>query len=343
MRVSLKWLRDYVDLVLPAEELAHRLTLSVTEVEEIIRIGGWGGKVRVGEVLRVEPHPNADRLRLATVTTGERTQTVVCGAPNVAAGMKVAFGEEGAQLVNGHTGERMTLKATTIRGVESAGMVLSERELGLSDDHEGILELPGDAPVGTPLDEYLGDVVLDLSTWANRPDLLSMLGVAREVAALTRQHVREPVVEYAESGAPAAERIAVEIEEPSLCSRYVAAVIEGVTIGPSPQWLQDRLIAAGQRPINNVVDITNYVMLEFGQPLHAFDHDRVRGKRIVVRRPRPGERLMTIDGLERELAPEMLMIADGDGVVAVGGVMGGAESEVGPTTTTVLLEAANFN
>ncbi|MGD9890569.1 MAG: phenylalanine--tRNA ligase subunit beta [Dehalococcoidia bacterium] len=343
MRVPLKWLREYVDVTLPPDQLARRLTLSSTEVEEVIRLGGWDAKVRVGEVLRVEPHPNADRLRLATVTTGDRTQTVVCGAPNVAAGQKVAFGEEGAVLTNGHTGERMTLKPTKIRGVESAGMVLSERELGISENHEGILELPADAPVGLPLSEYLGDVVLDLSTWANRPDLLSVLGIAREVAALTNQRVREPSTDYPESGTPAAERIAVEIDDPDLCSRYVAAVVEGVTIGPSPQWMQDRLVAAGQRPINNIVDITNYVMLEFGQPLHAFDYDHVRGRRIVVRRPRPGERLVTIDGLERELDPEMLMIADAERVVAVAGVMGGSDSEVSDGTTTVLLEAANFN
>jgi phenylalanyl-tRNA synthetase beta chain len=343
MRVPLRWLREYVDVALPPEQLARQLTLSSTEVEEVIRIGGWDDKVRVGEVLRVEPHPNADRLRLATVTTGERTQTVVCGAPNVAAGQKVAFGEEGAVLTNGHTGERMTLKPTKIRGVESAGMVLSEKELGLSEDHEGILELPADAPLGAPLSDYLGDVVLDLSTWANRPDLLSVLGIAREVAALTNRRVREPSPAYAESGASAAERIAVEIEAPELCRRYVAAVVEGLTIGPSPQWMQDRLIAAGQRPINNIVDITNYVMLEYGQPLHAFDYDRVRGRRLVVRTPRPGERLVTIDGVERDLEPDMLMIADGGGVVAVAGVMGGAESEVSDSTTTVLLEAATFN
>lgn len=343
MRIPLKWLREYVDVTLPPEQLARQLTLSSTEVEEVIHLGGWDEKVRVGEVLRVEPHPNADRLRLATVTTGDRTQTVVCGAPNVAAGQRVAFGEEGAVLTNGHTGERMTLKPTKIRGVESAGMVLSERELGISDNHEGILELPLDAPLGIPLSEYLGDVVLDMSTWANRPDLLSILGIAREVAALTNQRVREPSPEYEESGTPAAERVSVEIDQPELCRRYVAAVIEGVTIAPSPQWMQDHLIAAGQRPINNVVDITNYVMLEYGQPLHAFDLDRVRDRRIVVRTPRPGERLVTIDGVERDLQPDMLMIADGQGVVAVAGVMGGAESEVSDATTTVLLEAATFS
>jgi phenylalanyl-tRNA synthetase beta chain len=343
MRVPLKWLADYVDITLPPEVLARRITLSVTEVEEIIRQGGWDERVRVGRVLRVEPHPNADRLRLATVTLGDREQTVVCGAPNVAAGQMIAFGEEGAELVNGHTGERMTLKPTKIRGVESAGMVLSERELGLSEDHEGILVLPEDAPLGARLSDFLGDVILDMSTWANRPDLLSILGIAREVAALTDQRVREPALAYPESGTPAAERVAVEIEAPDLCGRYIGAVVEGVMIGPSPRWMQDRLLAAGQRPINTIVDITNYVMLEFGQPLHAFDYDHVRGRTIVVRRAREGEKLVTIDGEARDLSPDMLVIADAERAVAVAGVMGGSDSEVSDATTTVLLEAANFN
>jgi phenylalanyl-tRNA synthetase beta chain len=343
MLVPLKWLRDYVDITIPVEELARRLTLGAAEVEDIIRAGDWDDHVRVGEVLKVEPHPNADRLRLATVTTGGHTETVVCGAPNVAPGQRVAFATEGAMLINGRTGQREALKANVIRGVKSAGMVLSEKELGLSENHEGILELPPDAPVGELLRDYLGDVVLDLSTWANRPDLLSMLGVAREVAALTNQQVREPNRDYTESGTPAAERISVTIDAPDLCGRYVAAVIEGVTVGPSPRWMQERLMAAGQRPINNVVDITNYVMLEYGQPLHAFDYDHIHGRQIIVRRPRPGERLTTIDGDERELQPEMLAIADADRAVAVAGVMGGADSEVSNTTRTVLLEAASFN
>src|SRR5215208_4615394 len=232
MRVSLKWLAEYVDLTLPPDVLARRITLSVTEVEEIIRQGGWDDRVRVGRVLRVEPHPNADRLRLATVTTGEGEQTVVCGAPNVAAGQMIAFGQEGAELVDGHKGDRLVLERRKIRGVESAGMVLSEKELGLSENHEGILVLPDDAPLGARLSDYLGDVILDMSTWANRPDLLSMLGVAREVAALTEQRIREPEPEYPESGSPAAARVAVEIESADLCSRYLAAVVEGVTIAP---------------------------------------------------------------------------------------------------------------
>jgi phenylalanyl-tRNA synthetase beta chain len=344
MKVPLKWLSEYVDIVLPPEELARKLTLGAAEVEEIIRTGGdWDEKVRVGRVLKVEPHPNADRLRLVTVDLGGREQRVVCGAPNVAEGQRIAFGEEGAQLIDGHTGKATVLKPTPIRGVVSAGMVLSEKELGLSQEHEGILVLPGDAPIGTPLREYLGDAVFDLSSWANRPDLLSIIGVARDVAALTGQTAREPAVSFAEHGESAGQRLSVEIDDPDLSARYIGMVIEGVAVGPSPAWMQERLIAAGQRPINNIVDITNYVMLEYGQPLHAFDYDRVRGRKIIVRRARPGETLVTLDGEQRELMPDMLIIADAERPVALAGVMGGLDSEVNGSTTTVLLEAANFN
>src|SRR5579884_2867748 len=259
MRVPLTWLSDYVALTLPPEELARRLTLSSAEVEEIVRQGGDWDRVRIGEVLRVEPHPNADKLRLVTVNLGDRQQRVVCGAPNVAEGQRIAFGEVGAHLINGHTGEPMELRPAKIRGVESAGMVLSERELGISEDHEGILVLPPTAPVGTPLRDYLGEIVFDMATWANRPDLLSIIGVAREVAALTGQAVHEPEIAYQPAGEPAERRLAVDILDPDLCSRYIGMVIEGVTIGPSPTWMQERLTAAGMRPINNVVDITNYV------------------------------------------------------------------------------------
>ena len=342
MRVSLKWLADYVDLRVPPEELARRLTASTVEVEEIVRRGGWEG-VEVGLVVDVQPHPNADRLRLATVETGDGRHTVVCGAPNVAPGQKVAFARVGARLTDPHTGGPMTLRAAKIRGVESAGMVCSERELGLSDEHEGILVLPEDAPVGTPLDAYLGDTILDLAAWPNRPDLMSMLGVAWEVAALTGAAVREPDPAYPEEGGPAADLASVEIQDPDLCARYVAGVVEEVQVGPSPAWLQERLLAAGMRPINNVVDITNYVMLEYGQPLHAFDYDKLREHAIIVRRAREGERLTTLDGVDRTLTPEMLVIADPAGPVALAGVMGGAETEVSPATRRVLLESASFH
>ena len=345
MKLPLSWLRDYVDISLEPAEFASRVTDAIAEVEGWEVIGEhWDPElVRVAEVLGVEPHPNADRLRLATVNAGEGPRTVVCGAPNVAAGQKVAFATEGAMLVDGHTGKLSKLKLRAIRGVDSAGMVLSEKELGLSDEHEGILVLPEDSAIGSPLVEAIGDVVFDVSTWANRADLLGILGFAREVAAVTGQPLREPDRAYTESGRRAGEFVSVSIEAPDLCRRFTASIIEGIEVGPSPPWMQQRLMRAGMRPINNVVDVTNYVMLETGQPLHAFDYELVRGAAIRPRRARPGERLTTLDGVQRDLDPDMLMICDGEGPVAVAGIMGGGNSEVSESTTTVLLEVANFH
>jgi len=349
MRIPLKWLAEYVNVTLPPEALARRLTLAGLECAAIESFppgrGDWEN-VFVARVLQVAPHPNADRLRLATVEWGpgeSGRQTVVCGAPNVAAGQKIAFARAGARLIDGHTGKPTALKVARIRGVESAGMCCSERELGLSEEHEGILVLPDDAPVGAPLADYMGDTVLDLEVTANRPDCLSVLGIAREVAALTGQDVREPSASYSEGPQPAESLASVTVEAPDLCPRYCGAVITGVRVAESPAWLQERLQAAGMRPINNVVDVTNYVMLEYGEPLHAFDLERLLDRRIVVRRARPGEALVTIDGGRRPLTPEMLVIADSRVPVALAGVMGGAESEVTAATTELLLEAANFN
>ena len=344
MKLSLNWLRDFVDVDLPVEELARRLIDATAEVESWETIGAqWDPeRIRVAEVVAIEPHPNADRLRLATVETGSGRQQVVCGAPNLAVGQKVAFATEGALLIDGHTGEPAKLKLRPIRGVESAGMVLSEKELGLSEAHEGILVLPDDAPPGRPLVEQLGDVVFDISTWANRADLLGVLGFAREVAALTGKVLREPGRSHGSPGRPVGELLGVSIEDPDLCRRFTASVIENVTVGPSPAWMQERLLRLGMRPINNVVDITNYVMLETGQPLHAFDYDLVRDHRLVARRAKPGEHLVTLDGVDRTLDPDMLVICDGGGPVGVAGVMGGGNSEVNAGTKRVLLEVANF-
>ncbi len=347
MLVSLKWLREYVDIPadVDVDDLAHRLTMASAEIEGIHRPGAQWDRdlIRVGHVLQVDPHPNADRLRLATVDFGgEGPQTVVCGAPNLEAGQRIAFAREGARVRDGHSGKEMTLKRSKIRDVESAGMVLSERELGLSDQHEGILVLPADAPVGTPLAEFLGDTILDVHVWPNRADMMSMTGIAREVAAVLGTAVHTPDTDYPTSDAPAAEAVSVRIDDPALCARYVATVIEGVQVGPSPEWLQERLRAAGQRPISNVVDITNYVMLELGQPLHAFDLDTVQGE-VGVRLARPGEALRTLDGVERTLAPDTLLITDESGPIALAGVMGGEHTEVSDGTTRILLEAARFD
>ncbi|MEX2081434.1 MAG: phenylalanine--tRNA ligase beta subunit-related protein, partial [Dehalococcoidia bacterium] len=257
MKLSLRWLRDFVDVDLPPAELASRITDSIAEVDGYEVIGkGWAPEhITVAEVVAVEPHPNADRLSLATVETASGRKTVVCGAPNVAPGQKVAFATEGAHIIDGHTGEPSVLKLRPIRGVDSAGMVLSEKELGLSDEHEGILVLPPDAVIGRPLAEQLGDVVFDISTWANRADLLGVLGLAREVAAVLGAPCREPELTVAGAGPPVATLVQVTVEDPDLCPRFTASVIQGLTIAPSPAWMQERLLRHGMRPINNVVDI----------------------------------------------------------------------------------------
>ncbi len=348
MKVPISWLREYVNVTLPLKDLAFKLTLSGTEVEAIQRTGtgnsdGQWENVWVGHVLAVDTHPNADRLRLATVDYGRGKQTVVCGAPNLAVGQKVAFATVGAMLFDTHTGKTSRLEAATIRGVQSAGMCCSPRELGISNDHEGILVLESDAPIGMPLSEYIGDQVFQIAVTPNRPDCLSVIGVAREVSALTGAGVKEPDLNYQENGPAVILQASVQIANPELCSRYMASIVTGVKIGPSPKWMQDRLTAAGMRPISNVVDITNYVMLEYGQPLHAFDYARLRDKKIIVRRAKSGERMVTLDGQERKLDTETLVIADAENPVALAGLMGGANSEITEHTTTILLESACFN
>jgi phenylalanyl-tRNA synthetase beta chain len=342
MRISLNWLRDYVALTLPAHELARRLTLSTMEVEDIKPAFELAGLL-VGQAFDVAPIAGSDHLRTARVETGSDSFNVVCGAPNLAEGQKIAFAPPGAQVLDARSHEKKTLKPAKIMGVESNGMICSERELGLSEEHTGILVLSEDAPLGAPLSDLIGDTVLTATGWAHRADLLSMLGVAREVAALTAQQVNEPPLEYPETLGPTADVFAVDVQAPDLCARFVAGVVEGVKIGPSPAWLQERLNAADIRPINNVVDITNYVMLEIGQPLHAYDFERVRGKRLTVRRAISGERLITLDGIDRVLTPDMLLICDAEGPTGLAGVMGGQLSEIAEDTVNVLLEGATWS
>ncbi len=371
MRVPISWLKEYVELCRPVEELAERLTLAGLEVAAIHRIGEWWDpeKIVVGQIVAVHPHPNADRLVLVDVDHGQGgPQQVVTGAPNLFAYrgksladrnlpvLKVAFAREGALLVDAYSERRprpfKKLKAAKIRGIRSAGMVCSERELGISDEHQGILVLPEEAPVGMPLRDYLGDSVLELELTPDMARCLSMVGVAREVAALTRAPLRLPQDTWHPSGEDRAEEyVDVLIESPELCPRYTATLIRDVQVGESPRWMQERLIKAGMRPINNIVDITNYVMLELGQPLHAFDYDLLveRARRggadrptIIVRTARPGERMVTLDGVERALDPSMLLIADTAGPIAIAGVMGGAETEVHGGTRHILLESATF-
>ena len=342
MKVPLSWLKQYVDVDLPAQDLAHRLTMAGIEVGEVEVIGGWS-EVFVGHVTGVRPHPNADRLRLCVVSTGSEELEVVCGAPNVAVGQNICFAKAGANIYNTHTERHEILEAAKIRGVESQGMICSAVELGLGDDHSGIIELPEDAPVGALLDDYLGDTVLDLELTPNRLDCLSVLGVAHEVAALTGKTVKEPETNYKEAGAPITEQIDISVGSPELCRRYTASLLQGVKIGPSPQWLQDRLTRAGLRPINNVVDVTNFVMLEYNQPLHSFDYDLIKDATVIVRRARPDEMLTTLDGVERKLTVENLVIADANDAIGIGGVIGGANSEISVNTVNVLLESATFD
>lgn len=342
MKVPLKWLKDYVKVTLPVTELAEKLTLAGLEVNEIITTGGSWDNIIIGEIIAIDPHPNADRLKLATVNLGKEQETVVCGAPNLNTGDKIAFAKSGARLINPETGKPEELKPAKIRGVVSKGMICSERELGISDSHEGILVLSKEAAVGTALADFMGDTVLDIDITANRPDCLSITGIAREAAAICGQKVNIPEIKYEEADESIVKQASVEILDSELCPRYCASLITDVKIKESPAWLQERLTACGQRPINNIVDISNYVMLEYGQPLHTFDYDRLKGRKIIVRRAKEGENFYTLDGNERKLTGNMLIIADGERAVAVAGVMGGLNSYVTDSTTSILLEAASF-
>ncbi|MFC1953809.1 phenylalanine--tRNA ligase subunit beta, partial [Chloroflexota bacterium] len=342
MKASLSWLREYVDITLPVTSLAEKLTMAGLEVEGIEVTGSNWDNVVIGQITAINPHPNADRLTLPSVDLGTEEVTVVCGAPNLSVGAKIAFAKVGAQLIDPQTNQPAILKTAKIRGIASSGMVCSEKELGISDSHLGILILPDDALVGTPLADFLGDVILDIAVTPNRPDCLSIIGIAREIAALTDQVMRISESSYKETSPSISSQVTVEITAPDLAARYCASLVNGVKVTESPSWMQQRLLVCGMRPINNIVDITNYVMLEFGQPLHAFDYQRIRGKKIIVCRATEGEKFETLDGVERTLSADTMVIADGDGSVAIGGVMGGANSEVAEETTSILLEAASF-
>ena len=340
MRVPLRWLAEWIPLP-DAAALAERLTQGGLEVESIERIGPDLSGIRVGHVLERAAHPNADRLSLCRVDLGDGAPVeIVCGAPNVAAGQKVAVASPGALLPDGKR-----LAKAKIRGVVSNGMICSARELGVSDEHEGILVLPADAAVGAPVAPLLeaGDTVLEVALTPNRGDCASLLGVAREVRAHFGGTVRVPPTDPEEEGEPAAASWRVEIADPAGCHRYVGRLVRGATVGPSPAWLVRKLEAAGLRAINVVVDVTNLVLLELGQPLHAFDAAKLRGGVVRVRGAGPDEKLVTLDGQSRALAPGDLVIADAERAIALAGVMGGVETEVGEATTDVFLESAHFD
>ncbi|MBY6271001.1 MAG: phenylalanine--tRNA ligase subunit beta [Bacillaceae bacterium] len=346
MQVSFKWLEDYVSLPVTPEELAEKITRSGIEVDGIHRKGQDFDHLVAGRVLKCERHPNADKLTVCLVDIGEGEPVqIVCGAKNVAPGQGVIVAKPGAKLPN-----QVKIKKAKFRGVESNGMICSLQELGFEgkvvpkEYAEGIFVLPEDVPPGTEIASllHLDDPVLELELTANRGDCLSMIGVAYETAAILGGEVRLPEAEYEPIREKAEDHIRVKVDSPEDCPLYTAKIIRNVKIGPSPLWMQARLMAAGIRPHNNVVDITNYVMLEYGQPLHAFDYDRFGSKEVVVRRAKDGEKLVTLDGVTRTLNENHLVITNGKEPVALAGVMGGADSEVTAETTTVLLESALF-
>jgi phenylalanyl-tRNA synthetase beta chain len=347
MRVPLSWLKDYVDIDIDPLELADKLTSIGVPVENVEYISPDITNVKVGWIRDVRQHPNADKLRLCDVDLGEDgTLQIVTGASNVKKGDKVPVALHGARLAGD-----LRIKRSKIRGEESEGMMCSAVELGVDikdlpqEQREGVMILPPDTPPGEDVTKLfcLNDPILVFEIFANRPDLLSVLGIARETAAVLGRTVKEPSLYFPEIEDKAIDHLDVKIENFELCKKYSGRIIRNVHICPSPLWMQGRLFAAGVRPINNVVDFTNYVMLEMGQPLHAFDYDRVNGKKIIVRNASAGEKLVTIDGRERELEPSVLVIADPIEPVAMAGVMGGLESEISENTKTILLESANFN
>jgi phenylalanyl-tRNA synthetase beta chain len=340
MKVSLKWLKDYVDFDLAAADLARRLTEQLTETEVLETASTEVRGVVAAKVVTVDPHPDADKLSVCVVDWGEGSSTVVCGAPNVRAGMVSALAVPGAVIAGGRKIEEVTL-----RGRRSHGMLVSAAELGLEENSEGILEFDPATEIGSDVAGILGldDEVLDVDEQPNRPDCLGMIGIAREVAVAVGSELRLPEIDLNEVAPGASELCSVEIEDASDCPRYIARVISDVEIGPSPAWLASRLASVGLRSISNVVDVTNFVMLEYGHPIHAFDYDTLAGHRIAVRRARKGERLTTLDGVEHELSGMHLLICDGERAIAVAGVMGGGETEVSEATTNVLLECAWFD
>jgi phenylalanyl-tRNA synthetase beta chain len=340
MKVSLSWLKDYVPIELEPKVLADALTMVGLEVEAIWDRYSYLNQVLVCRVLDVSPHPDADRLTCCLVDVGTHTLSVVCGAPNVRKGMLAALALPGMILPSG-----MEIKESVIRGQLSEGMLCSSKELALGEDGTGIMMLTEDVAVGTPLNRALSysDMVFEIGLTPNRPDCTGIIGIAREIAAIQKIPMRHPKITLEETVGPTSNLTSVTIEEPVLCPRYAAKLIRDITVGPSPDWLKDRLLSVGQRPINNIVDVTNFVMLETGQPLHAFDFSFLEGGRIVVRTAKEGEPFTTLDGKQRFLSEQMLLICDASKPIALAGVMGGENSEIKNTTTTVLIESAYFN
>jgi len=348
MKVSQNWLKQFVDFPFTPEQLTEQLTMLGLEVESFEDLAKKYENFVVGEVLERAKHPNADRLSVCKVNFGTDVQEIVCGAPNVAAGQKVVVARIGAVIPhNQHDpeGKPFVIERAKIRGVESNGMICSERELGLGNDASGILVLDQQAAAGTPLAVYFGktDVIYEIGITPNRADCLSHVGVAREIGLLVHKKPAIPKIVLNESTERSSQSATIEILDEEKCPRYSARIIKNIKIGPSPPWLQNLLTSIGIRPINNVVDVTNYVLMETGHPLHAFDYDTLAGHKIIVKTAREGEKFLTLDGKERTLTSETLMICDSEKPIAIAGVMGGANTEITDTTTTILIESAYFH
>ena len=346
MKIPLSWLRNYVEIDSEVTDLAHSLTMAGLEVGSIEHIGDkWDSdSLVVAQVIQLEPHPNADRLRLPTLDLGKGEKVkVVCGAPNLEVGQKIVFAKEGATLFNPRSRKQEILKGANIRGIESKGMVCSALELGIGEDDGGILVLDDECVTGTPAKDLLSDSIFDTELTPNRPDCLSIIGTAYEIAALLGKNITEPESSYQSGDTKIDDRIKISIQDPLNCPRYTGSFIENVTVAPSPLWLQDVLVKSGHRPINNIVDITNYVMLEYGQPLHAFDFNKLEGDEIIVRQASESELLQTLDSQRRTLTPPMLVIADISKPIGLAGIIGGVNTEIDEDTTDIFLEAANFN
>ncbi|MEX1212730.1 MAG: phenylalanine--tRNA ligase subunit beta [Balneolaceae bacterium] len=346
MKISYNWLQEFIELDLTPEEVADKLTLVGLEVEEWTHTGSLLEGVVVGSVIDVRPHPNADRLRICDVDLGVKTVQIVCGAPNVAAGQYVPVATVGSTLPPADPkGESLTIRKAKLRGESSSGMICSRAELGLGNEHDGIWELEGTPEVGAPLRDVLDlrtDTIFDIALTPNRPDAACHLGVARDLAALVHQPLKRPDIPTLNLDGDLQSQVPVRIENPDRCGRYVAMVLDDVSVGPSPSWLRQRLESLGLRPINNVVDATNMILHEMGQPLHAFDLEKIRGGEVVVQTLNKETRFTTLDHQERTLPKGTLAICDSDGPMAIAGIMGGLESEVSESTTRILLESAWF-
>lgn len=341
MKVSHNWLSQYIDISFSDTELVEKLTMSGIEVEDVVKTSIPAGVI-VAEILERKPHPNADKLSVCRVSTGREELQIVCGAPNCDAGQKVALATIGTVFADKESGKDFVIKKAKLRGVESSGMLCSEKELGLSEEGGGIMILSSSALLGMAFSEYIKcDTVFDLEITPNRPDLLSHIGIAREIAALAGTKVNYPVSEVNAVSKISADT--VEIRDGALCPRYTARIIRNVRVAESPAWLQERLKSVGLRPINNIVDITNFILLELGQPLHAFDLALLDGGKIIVRRATEGEKIIALDGKEYKLKGSNLVICDVRKPVALAGIMGGEHSGVTEKTTDVLLESAYFN